>query len=765
MKNIKLFGASLLMALTIVCTTVSAQVKKDFHITGHVVDSKTGEHLAGATVLILDTNYGAISDATGHYMITGLAQGHYEVEASYNGYKTSVKELVVGEKQTIGLNFELEINPIGFDDIVVSSTRNETKKKDSPVLVGVVSSDMLSVTSSVNAAEGLNFQPGLRVEYNCNNCGVPQLRINGLEGQYSQLLLDSRPLHSSLASVYGLEQLPSGMIERIEIIRGGGSALYGSNAIAGVVNIITKEPVTNTFSIGNTTSVMGGSAMDYNTTLNGSIITPDNKFGLYLFSVLRERESYDRNDDTFSEIPELNSKTVGLRSFYRFSNNSKITLEYHNISEFRRGGDMLDRPAHEANIAEQLTHNINGGGLRYDYLSPNKKNKFSIYSSAQKINRDSYFGTEQNLDAYGKSDDVTALIGGQYTLFADRVLFMPADFTVGAEYNYNKLSDEMLGYDRLIEQRSQIAGLFVQNEWKIDEFSLLLGARLDKHNLVDGAILSPRANVRYTPTENIILRASYSSGYRAPQAYDEDLHVAAVGGEVSLVVLDPDLKPEYSNSLSASADFYHTVGKTSMNFLVEGFYTKVKDVFVLEDIGEDSYGNMLLERRNADGMTVAGVNLEGRLNYNHKLNLQAGFTYQHGSYDSAVNWSDDEEVEATTELLRTPDTYGYISLAWNMTDKWLLSANGIYTGSMYAPHYYEDDVDVLTKTNSFWDMGLKLSYTTKISQYTDMEISGGVKNIFDSYQSDLDKGIEKDAGYIYGPYLPRTFYLGVKFSL
>lgn len=336
---------------------------------------------------------------------------------------------------------------------------------------------------------------------------------------------------------------------------------------------------------------------------------------------------------------------------------------------------------------------------------------------------------------------------------------------MGAEYNYNKLHDKMLGYKRDIEQRSIIYGGYLQNEWKNDKFSLLLGFRLDKHNKVDDMIFSPRANVRYTPHKDLILRASYSSGYRAPQAYDEDLHVAAVGGVVSLIVLDPNLKPEYSNSVSASIDMYRTFGNFSTNLLIEGFYTQLKDVFALTEIGTDDQGNMLLQRSNASGMKIAGVNLEGRVNYKSLFNVQAGFTYQNSRYDEARRWSESTDIAPQRRLLRSPDAYGYLSAGWNVTRKFMVSANGTYTGTMLAPHFRAVGGDREVKTEDFWDVGAKISYDFRLSKYLKFELSGGVKNILDSYQKDLDRGVDKDSKFIYGPNAPRTYYIGAKFTL
>ena len=134
---------------------------------------------------------------------------------------------------------------MSMDDVVVSATRNEPTKRNTATIVNVTSHKIFDNTASTNLAESVRFQPGLRVENTCGNCGAVQLRINGLEGQYSQVLLDSSPIFSSLAGVYRVELVPVAMIERVEVIRGGGSALFGSNDIGGVVNIITKEPLRN----------------------------------------------------------------------------------------------------------------------------------------------------------------------------------------------------------------------------------------------------------------------------------------------------------------------------------------------------------------------------------------------------------------------------------------------------------------------------------------------------------------------------------------
>lgn len=166
------------------------------------------------------------------------------MEISMMGYKTITKEVSIRANTSLEIDFEMEEESIPLNAVVVSANRNETNRMLAPPsLVSVVDVKMLEATNSKNLAQALNFQPGLRVEDNCQNCGLSQVRINGLEGgAYSQILINSRPIYGALTGVYGLEQIPSNMIDRIEVIRGGGgSALFGSSAIGGVINVITKE--------------------------------------------------------------------------------------------------------------------------------------------------------------------------------------------------------------------------------------------------------------------------------------------------------------------------------------------------------------------------------------------------------------------------------------------------------------------------------------------------------------------------------------------
>lgn len=735
-------------------------------IRGHVVDKASGEHVPYINIMLRGTNLGTATDATGHFILRNIPTEEIVLVATAVGYKTVEKSVKLHQGRTTEVNFDIEEDAVLLENVVVSANRSETKRREASNIVNVITPKLFENTNSVCLAQGLNFQPGLRVENNCQNCGFQQVRINGLEGPYSQILIDSRPVFSSLAGVYGIEQIPSNMIERVEVVRGGGSALFGSNAIAGTINIITKEPFANSLTVNHSTMFIGGTSADVNTMFNAALVSDDNKTGVSLYGSTRAREAWDANGDGFTEIGLIKARNIGFRSYFRTGLQSKLTLEYHNLGEFRRGGNMLYLPVHQADIAEQTDHNIHNGGLKWDYFSPDEKHRMSVYTSAQQIRRDSYYGAGKDPNAYGLTNDLSLVSGLQYVHNIDKLWFMPASFTGGAEFSLNNLTDEQFAYERQINQRMRIASLFAQNEWKNEQLGVLLGLRMDKHNLIEKPVLSPRVNLRYNPYSWVNLRASYAEGFRAPQAFDEDLHLTAVGGVVQIIVNDPDLKPENSRSYSVSADFYQQLGKMHANLLVEAFYTDIHDVFYLEESGTDATGNSLLMRKNGSGAVVKGVNIEARLAPFAGFNLQSGFTIQQSLYKEAESWSENPNIEARREMFRSPNHYGYLTASYNPAKNLTLALSGTYTGTMLLQHFGpETDDDEEVWSPRFFDLNLKVSRDFKIGNSAGLQLNGGIQNIFNSFQKDFDTGETRDAGYMYGPSLPRSFFAGIKMML
>ncbi len=764
-KQILLFLAGLLCSLAGMAHPVEpSTVKEGNIITGHVIEKGTEENLAYATVLIVENGMGTVTGDDGHFRLKNVPAGKYTLKVQLMGYASQTKTVVVSNEYTVDLHFVMEKEDIMMDEVVVSANRNETNRKAAPVVVNVMNSKLFETVNSTDLAKSLSYQSGLRVENNCQNCGFPQVRINGLEGPYSQLLINSRPVMSALSGVYGLEQIPVSMIERVEVVRGGGSALFGANAVGGTINIITKDPINNSFQVNSTMSNLGGKTWEQYFGANASLVSKDRTYGVAFYQAYRNRNPYDADGDGFSELGKLNMNTFGLRGYYRPTQFSRLSIEYHTTNEFRRGGNKFDLQPHETDITEQTRHVINSGGLTYDIFMNEYKHKLSVYGSVQHTDRNSYYGAGMDANAYGITDDLTAVGGAMYSGNFDRLLFSPATLTGGFEYQFNGLHDVMTGYGRDLKQYVRIAGAYLQNEWKMRYLTLLAGFRLDKHNLVDNVIFSPRVNLLWKPTDRLQGRLTWSTGFRAPQAYDEDLHVAAVGGEAMMIKLADGLKPERSNSFSGSVDWAFNLGHFSSNLLIEGFYTMLNDVFYLEETGfDETTGTKIQERRNGHGARVYGANIDYKIAHGKEAQLQLGFTVQQSRYTEALAWSSDPDVAPTKRMTRTPDCYGYFTFTSAPLKNFDFAVSGVYTGSMLVPHFAGYiEKDRMEKTPDFMDLNLKLNYTFVLNDHLKLQFNGGVNNIFNAFQKDLDKGADRDSKYFYGPTQPRTLFIGVK---
>lgn len=781
----------------------------DANIYGHVLDKRTKEHLPYVTVKLQGTTIGITTDATGHYFLRNLPVGNFTLEVSMIGFSTITRDVNIEAGKTLEVDFELIESSTSLDEVVVSANRNETTRRTAPSLVSVLDMQTLDVTNSKTLSDGLKFQPGLRVENNCQNCGTTQVRINGMEGSYSQILIDSRPMIGALAGVYGLEQIPANMIERIEVVRGGGSALFGANAIGGTINIITREPIRNSGEFSHTlSSINGTGTLENNTTFNASLVNDTRNAGIMVYGQHRIRDGFDIDGDGFTELPTLKNRSLGFRSFLKTGVYSKITLEYRNIHEFRRGGDRLNLQPYESYITEQVEHYINSGSLSFDKYSSDQKGKLNLYAAASHTDRGSYYGAgnpfnknipmpepgmsqseienineiiENNqlrINSFGTTTELTYQVGGHYIRSFSNLWFMPADLTVGGEYLGSEL-DDLSGYRTAsISQNTHTLSGFFQNEWKTDMWSFLAGGRLDKHNLVNNAIFSPRLNMRYNPTENINFRLTYSEGFRAPQIFDENLHVDIAGGAQIIRVLSDNLKEERSRSISGSVDLYHQIRTDKLfNLLIEGFYTKLNSPFT-----EVRRGNEIIIENANFGAMVYGINLEGRALLSNKIDLQAGATIQKSLYEEERKWWEPESPEEeildkvvpTKRMMRTPNSYAYFVATYTPTKQLSASLSGNYTESMLVPHDAGfgvkgvdrfSEVNITKKSPTFFELNTKIAYVINLYNDTQLELNGGIQNIFNSYQSDFDTGAGRANNYIYGPGMPRTFFVGTKIIL
>ena len=724
-------------------------------INGHVTSSEGP--LAYVNIGLKGYNIGTFTDEQGKFKLIDIPLGEHVIQFSSVGFKSQEKQVNIQKEDEVTIEVVLNKSFEQLEEVVISGSRTEQKRSDAAVVVGVIDKKSLDMVQANTLADGLNFQAGLRMETDCQTCGYSQLRMNGLGGAYSMILVDSRPIFSSLMGLYGLEMIPTNLIERIEVVRGGGSALYGSSAIAGTVNVITKEPKKDYLNMNTSGGIIDNQSFE--SSLNASISNVFEKAGMTLQISRNDREAYDANSDGFSELPKLEGLNFGLNSYYKIGKYSTFGFNINGINEYRRGGNKIEEPAHKSDQAEERTHNILLGGLNFKTSMPKINSSTSIYIAGQNTKRKHYTGIDQ-ADAYGNTLGQTFMGGFQYDYLSNS-----HTLTAGAEYVFDYVNDEIRLYNYLIDQKTNQLGVFVQDDWKISsKFSALLGVRMDKHNMVDKLVLNPRIGLLFKPFDFTQVRASYSSGFRAPQAFDTDLHIAFAGGGVSLIRLDDDLKEETSDSYSFSINYDRPSETYIYGFTIDAFHTLLHDAFVLEDNGLDDQPNMIMLKRNGGGSTVQGLTLEGRINYNNYIELDLGLTVQKSKYDEPVQWS--SELEGTTEYLRTPHDYGYYTLDISPIDRFSMSLSGVYTGSMLVPHFGgAPDVpnDQVIKSRTFFDQGIKISYEFPVTSIKQgLQFFGGIKNLFNAYQRDFDIGRYRDSNFVYGPARPTTIFFGIR---
>lgn len=661
------------------------------------------------------------------------------------------------------------------DEVVITGTKTAKRKTESPILVNVLNGKVLKQLNSCSVTDGARFQPGLRVESNCQTCNYTQLRINGLMGGYSQVLINGRPIFSPITGLYGLEQIPTEQISRLEVIRGGGSSLYGSSAIGGTVNIILKEPRKTSFSVGQKFQYLGNSSKDLITYIESQWVSKKKNFGFAFQGNYRSRDHLDINGDGFSELPNINQWAIGLNSFWDIAKQHSIKWNVSNLNEYRHGGDMANLDANSSRQSEERKQDVWMSTLDYRFAIKPEISVLSVYSAAQYTVREHFTGIQPNdpleLENYkrnlpfGNSEVSSFQIGAQWDRRHEGALGKHI-LTLGVENLIDDVRDEIKAYNYLIDQASVNYGMFVQSDWSFNPFwTILSGVRFDRHNFLPKDRLSPRIALLHKRDKNSQFRLSYGTGFRAPQAFDTDMHIAFAGGGVSRISLSPSLLPETSSSWGFSWNYDKPTVNHVFGFTVDLFHTYLKNAFYLNSVGEDNFGERFL-KVNGEGARVQGVTLEGRVNVYGALQMEGGFTLQQSLYNQPVTWV--EGAQAQRSFIRTPNSYGYASIGYFKSPKITFNINYVYTGAMLVPHFAgspEQETDEIKKTKAFHELGFTFFRKISIRSYGSFELTAGMKNVLNSFQSDFDSGKNRDSNYVYGPIQPRTVSIGLRLTL
>lgn len=721
-------------------------------ISGRVV-SMEGKPLPGAVILLPETGAVVESDAQGVFLLTGLVKGRYHLEIHREGYESYRSEpfSLVGD-----LRFE-EISLVSSikEEIVVTATQTARLHMEVPIKTDVVSREKIENKGATQLAESLTGVTGVRVENNCQNCNTTQVRINGMEGKYSQILIDSVPFFSSLVGVYGLEQLPSEMVERVEVVKGGGGAIYGGSAVAGVVNVITKEPWKNRLTLKyQQESIQGEPGRDFG--LSGGVVSSQKSSRFLFYATHKRRDAVDLNDDGFSELGSLRDTNVGATLFQDFpSLEGKLRFNLFHLDENRRGGNRFDRPPHEADVAEAIESHLTGATL--DWNQSLAQNLFyTLTLSYLDARRSSYYGSGQDPNAYGKTQN--PVYYGAFQLNRSMGTHL---FSIGFQGRRETLEDQALGYGRNTDDRYGEYGLFFQDDFKVGTgVSVLAGVRMTKHTLLENLLFHPRLGVLINLTSDLGWRASLSTGFRAPQVFDEDLHITQVGGQGVIIRNSDKLKEESSLSLSSGLDYGHRWGAGLLRGSVEFFHTKLVDTFVLNQRERDTLSNALIfERVNGGESQVSGASWEGSYRLDGKGEISFGITLQRSRL------KEPEPDFGTRRFFRSPNLYGFASLTAELGAIGEAELSLDLTGPMKVPHYRGwIEEDRLENSPWFYDLSLRYRREVSLGGGRSLKVTLSCFNLLDSRQKDLDRGALRDSGYVYGPARPRTFSLAGEFN-
>jgi outer membrane receptor for ferrienterochelin and colicins len=654
-----------------------------------------------------------------------------------------------------------------IDEITITGSRIAQSKKNSVISVSTLDQKLFRAISATSISDALKFSPGIRMETNCQTCNYTQVRMNGLGGSYSQILINGRPLFSSLMGLYGLEQIPTNIVDRIEIVNGGGSVLYGSNAIAGTINIITKHPEYNFIEVSDKLSLIQKGPIEQAIQVNGAFVSKSKKNGFLFSGMNKIRDGYDRNGDGFTEIPRINSSLLGLNVFQNIGKSIVLHADFWILHEQRQGGQLWNGDPQQAEQSEFRNQITNIGQFSGNWKSRNTKWTIQAYTGFQKTNRHHYTGLN-HAEAWGKTNNVTWQSGLQGSFVQKVGPKSKSTFIGGVEHYLDAIQDEIRGYDYYINQHiTQVAG-FIQNQFDWGQkWSFVAGIRTTNHSKVQNIIVTPRAAVLFKPNGQWQLRLSYGNGFKAPQVFETDMHIAFANGGISQIRVDQNLKSEKSHAYSAQVNWSRR--RKKMLYSSEGtfFHTQLLHSFVLNEIQSDDSTKTLLLRTNGSNAQVTGFSESIRIRWDKYLQVDVNFTYQQSQFTEAQQWS--LEVAPTKQFLRTPAVYGASTVSIFPEGKWSGSINCVFTGRMLVPHFGgapELDHDEILRTNSFWDLGFRAEraiHIHKMEQTVRMGI--GIQNLFDSYQADFDTSKNRDSNFIYGPPKPRTIFVDLKWTI
>lgn len=785
---------------------IGAQDKTDAMLFGDVKSAVTKEHIPYANILVKGTKIGTAADATGHFKITNLPLGKLTIIAKAVGYKPQEKEVTMQKNKAVDLFFELEEDILDLGQVVVTGTRTEHFIKDVPVRTEVITMKEIENKNANNLYEALEGTPGVIVEQQCQYCNFSMVRMQGLGSEHTQVLIDGQPIYSGLAGVYGLQQMGTVDINQIEVVKGAGSALYGSSAVAGSINIVTKEP---SFIPSTNVDIQLG---NYNTNryeVSSSIRNDNGNLGLNIYAEKLVEDAIDetgpglsknevKNKDGISDrvATDLTNAGLGLFIDNAIFEDDKLILKGKSIFESRRGGTLtndyfknpftdgtesINTKRYETQLNYKKPIGIESGlDISIAYANHNREATNDTYLNDYMATHNNNTPNVLDMRPYIASENsLTSTITFNSSLGNHNLLF-------GLQSFYDKLNEtgmyvvvdsasSYLGqsYKSIANKSAQEFGAFLQDEWSLTEKLMIVpGVRIDKHHSeevynadrkvfdanfpkssFDETSINPRLAIKYDAFESIVLRANVGTGFRAPYGFSEDLHLCSGSPRVWK---SSDLKPETAISYNLSSDYYGENFSISVNLFRTDLKNKIGFSDADPNIAALGYD---YQWKNIDDAFVQGIELNTQTNLGYNFNIGISFTLNQGEYKNPrQDWLGTEYESVSKYIPRFPSTTGNLKIEYKPKD-WSLSLIGNYQGSMYID-YYSDDPNFqskIKKTDPFMIFNAKVSKTLD-----NFKIYAGVNNIFNYIQ---DERHLDDAAFMYAPVYGTMFYGGISIEI
>jgi outer membrane receptor for ferrienterochelin and colicins len=730
--------------------------------------------LPAATVEIRKQKITVMADTAGYFSITNLTPGNYLLQISVSGYETLFENIKTGPDSRKLHFFNMKPVVASLEGIVVTGTLKPVQKKESPILVEVYTPQFLKKNPAPSIFEALQNVNGVRPQLNCNVCNTGDIHINGLEGPYTMITIDGMPIVSSLASVYGLFGIPSQLIERIEIVKGPASGLYGSEAIGGLINIITRSPnKAPLFSF----NAMSTSWMEHSIDAGLKIRMGKKASSLLSINYFNYGNPVDKNKDNFTDVTLQHRISVFNKIHFQRKHNRAATLAGRYFFENRWGGEMQWAKKFRG------TDSVYGESIytkRWELignyqLPVQEKVKFSF--SATGHDQDSYYG----VIPYAAKQKIYF---GQLTW--DKTISSRHDALIGLAGRYNYYDDNSTATLDTLSGKNQpekyfLPGLFIQDEWKPSLHHLLLiGLRYDYHP-VHKSIFTPRIAWKWSLSNKDIIRLNAGTGFRVVNLFTEE-HAALTGARA--VEIKESLKPEQSYNINLNYSTNFSKEQFNINLDASVWYTYFHNQIIpdyLTDANKIIYAN-LHGYSESKGLTV---NAEGHLN--NRLKLMAGFTLQ----DVARIERNGTGEKTKQRNLLTESWSG----TWALT--YVFPGSGItmdYTGNVYGPMKLPllSQLDPRKPESPVWSIQ-NIQVTRLLKQ--GFEIFAGIKNLLNwtparnnpfiiaRWHDPFDKKVEYDnsgnvlatpenpyaltfdPSYVYAPNQGRKMFAGLRLSI